>query len=806
MSEGDDGRERALRARLGIPEDARHVLVLGESSHWDPNWLFTSEEYYRRRIERILDEVLRELEAEPRRVFSLEAIFFLRLYWERRPDRRELLRQLIAERRLQLTGTGITTPDTVIPATEAILRDYLLGQEWLRAQGIAAEPRLAYLPDDFGCSPALPAILRALGFDRTALTRIDGMYFVGADLRPSSAYPLPGSSAHVLERELRTQDFVWRAPDGSEVLCHWNAFTYFQGDMLAHIGVIRWMGMTLGVPWRTGGHIASRIAALVRQLAPLARTPYLFCPIGCDFNGPIHRLAELLDRYDRTRYQDTGVWALSAGMDDYLDLVDCRRARLPVLELDPNPYWMGFYASRPNVKRLSNRIARKLVLAEKLAFDPDRPDGRADPDLDDAWDLVALTNHHDLVTGTSPERVYRREQLPWLRRAESLADAALARARPSASAGTTPPPFAPVEWTLERGVLEARTEHYALTISERAGGCIVSLRTEGVERLAGPANDLVAYEDSGGLWRMGHEFLGGRFRERARASELPASISARESGGVLEVEIRSRLDGLELVRWLWLGGGSPVVRMHVDGAAAARRTITCRFPVRSSARAISMNVPGGVVTRPLRKLYDPTFWPARSFAHLDAPEGFGLAAFLGGPACVGMTAPGVVEWVLLRNAPLERAFGVLPLPAHPASGIGTAEDGVEYAAWITGPGDHRAHGLAREVRRSLRAGLTAPRDPDLDTIASEAITTDHPDVLVSAIKLASRGAGHVVRLRSYRPGEHLEVRLRCPRRAIRDARLCDARERDLDVAPLPIVDGAALVPIDRAIASVRLSF
>lgn len=796
-------RERALRRRLGVPDDARHVLVLGESSHWDPNWLFTSEEYYQRRIERILDEVVGELQREPRRVFSLEAIFFVRLYWERRPEQRDLLRRLVAERRLQLTGTGLTTPDTVIPATESILRDYLLGQEWLRAQGIDAEPRLAYLPDDFGCSPALPAVLAALGFDRTALTRIDGMYFVGADLRLPSSYPLAGSSAHLLEKELRTLDFVWRAADGSEVLCHWNAFTYFQGDMLAHLGVIRWMGMTLGVPWRTGRHIASRVSALVRQLAPLSRTPYLFCPIGCDFNGPIPDLVELLDRYDRTYFGETGTWVVSAGMDDYLDLVDCHRERLPLLALDPNPYWMGFYASRPNVKRLSNRIARKLVLAEKLAFEPETPPPAPDEALGEAWDLVALTNHHDLVTGTSPERVYLREQLPWLQRAEALADAALARAAPTlpASRPATPPP---IEWSLRDGVLEVRTEHYALVMAEDAGGCIVRWHDGDADRLSGPANDLVAYEDSGGLWRMGHEYLGGRFRELARASEGPARIEVREAAGVLEVQVRSRLCGHELFRYTWLDGGSPIVRLHVDGAAAARRTITCRFPTTSSAHALAMNVPGGVVTRPLHKLYDPTFWPARSFAHLEDPAGFGLAVFLGGPACVGMTRPGVVEWVVLRHAPLEKAFGVLPLPAHPASGIGTAEDGVEYAVWITGPGDHRAHHLPREVRRSLRAGLGAPRSVDLDTIASEALVSDHLDVLVSAIKVASRGEGHVVRLRSYRPGERLELRLRSPRRAIREARLCDARERDL--APLVVEDGAARVSVERAITSVRVIF
>ena len=32
-----------------------------------------------------------------------------------------------------------------------------------------------YLPDDFGHSPALPSLLRALGFTYAAVTRIDGI-------------------------------------------------------------------------------------------------------------------------------------------------------------------------------------------------------------------------------------------------------------------------------------------------------------------------------------------------------------------------------------------------------------------------------------------------------------------------------------------------------------------------------------------------------------------------------------------------------------------------------------------------------
>jgi hypothetical protein len=77
---------------LGIPDEAAQVLVLTESTHWDPDWLLTSEEYYRLRVRRTLDRAIDELLADPRRVYSLECVFFVRMYWERNPDRHDTIR------------------------------------------------------------------------------------------------------------------------------------------------------------------------------------------------------------------------------------------------------------------------------------------------------------------------------------------------------------------------------------------------------------------------------------------------------------------------------------------------------------------------------------------------------------------------------------------------------------------------------------------------------------------------------------------------------------------------------------------
>ena len=360
-------REAKLRDRLGIPADAKRVLLFSESSHWDTNWLKTSDEYFDERLRPIFSAILKALEQDPSRVYCIESVFFLKLFWERHPEEQERLRSLLERRQLRVLTSSFTTPDTLLPHPEAILRDFHLGQQWLHAQGLSSVPRTAYFPDNFGHSPHLPSLMRAVGVDSVALTRIDGMYFIASDFRRKSAFPLKGSTAEVLQKDLRTLDFVWRDDDGAEVLCHWNAFTYFQGDMLAHAGIVRWSGLVAAIPWRTRGHIARRIDGFVRQLEPVSRTPYMLCPIGMDFNDPIDRLPELLHRYNHERFGSTGTWALLAGMDDYFELVGHHSARLPVLSVDPNPYWMGFYASRPELKQRSTRLTRELLLAEALS-------------------------------------------------------------------------------------------------------------------------------------------------------------------------------------------------------------------------------------------------------------------------------------------------------------------------------------------------------------------------------------------------------------------------------------------------------
>ncbi len=789
------------------------MLVFCESSHWDTNWLQTSDEYFVRRIEPIFAKILRALEQDALRIYGIESVFFLKLYWERHPEQRARLAALIESRQLRILSSSFTTPDTLLPHPEAILRDFHLGQRWLSQAGLKVVPRTAYFPDNFGHSPHLPSLMQAVGVDAVGVTRIDGMYFVAADFRRKRGFPRLGSTAELLQKELRTLDFVWRDDDGAQVLCHWNAFTYFQGDMLAHAGVIRWNGHVAAVPWRTRGHIARRIEGFVKQLEPLARTRYLLCPIGMDFNDPIEHLRDLLERYNRESYGVTGTWAVLAGLDDYFDLLRPHVEQLPVLCVDPNPYWMGFYASRPELKQRPTRIARTLVLAEKLsAFAP--PDAELETSLGEAWSSLVLMNHHDAITGTSTDRVCH-EQRSWLDVAEAAADSALARASHvgdgAVAAGSSPPPAASrlaaptsanrprhAHWWREGPLFHVHTSHHRLTFSDEHGGCLISLIVSGKEQLKGLGFDLMAFADEGGLWRLGHEYHGGGFALIDRASRRPAKVSVTQSADQIRVVVASELQHLPFTRTLTCSTHDRFLRLAVSGAAARRLSVTCRWEVADDPVSLEMDTIGGTIERPKERLHQPTFWPVPSMISLVGP-GQALHVNFEAPTAVSLSPDHALEWIVARNATKERAFWLLPVLAHPIGGTGDERQTHHAALFVT----HEST-VSTPMRRELEVAWFPEDQRHLKHLARRLVHCDDPSVWFPAVKRADVGSGIIVRLSCVRQGcpASRPVRLSVPNRSIRAAFRCDAREADIE--GLELDSGNAVVPLHSRLTTVRL--
>jgi len=807
MINGVKTREQELRAALGIPQDAERVLMFAESSHWDPDWLFTSDEYYERFVQDNLDRALDALEREPRRVYSIECMFFLRMYWERRPERHEQVRQYINDRRLRLTSSGVTTADTLIPSPEAILRDFLIGQEWLRREGMNQEPKLAYFSDSFGSSPALPSLLKAAGFSQTAITRIDGMYFLGIEPNSPRRYPRQGSSAELLLKKKISLDFIWRDRAGAEVLTHWNAFTYGQGDLLAHRGLSRIYLFPFATPARSDRHIARRIEHFTGQLSPLSPTPYMFCPIGFDFVAPIKDLVGLLDRYNRNHYSESGIWTLNAGLDDYLGLVNCHRDSLPTLELDPNPYWTGFYTARPALKARCHELVEKLTLVEPLLLHANgsAPNGKLASELRKTWWTAAVTNHHDFITGTSPDRVVYQEQIPWLEKADdkatNLIEALETDIESTPSNGSQ---RALPQWSRNGSRIEIRTASILIELDEASGGSIVRAEDAqtGEALLSGPGNDLLRYRVSGGLWRMGYEFRGGRWKESGRSSEHTTRLALHENQHRLEIRWVNGFDGELFDREMWIYDDDPRLYFRIVGRAGRRRTMTVSFQTHLRAEDLWMDQPGGVISRPLEKVYSPTFWPFQHFVHVrDQVSGRGLALYQRWPGAVSFTPEGALSVVALRNAAVERAYGLLPLSGNPAKGYEKEAYTFDYALEFTRSGDWSENHLPEKAYQRFHSPDPDSRMEQLHQLMRSQVILDHSEVFVLAHKPASRGKGRILRLYSL-SGVGDTIHLSLKTETIRSAFLCDARERDL--LELPVAGGEVECTLPGTITSLRL--
>ncbi len=818
--------EAALRAALGIPASATEVVVVAESTHWDPNWLVDSGRYYRWCVRPTLEAVIDALEREPRRVFSLECMFFVDRYWRDRPDRRERFRSLVNDGRLHFTGAGVTTPDTLLPEDELILRDLLVGQEWLRNREMNQEPRLLYLPDSFGHSPGLPALARAAGVDRIAVCRIAGMRFPGADLERAANFPRPDTSAAQL-LESRTADFVWRAPDGSEALTHWMAHGYGQGDMIASGGLSRALGLPVSWPDRRPAHVDHRVERYLDQLRAVALTPYRLLPIGFDFVRPIPRLVELLDDWNDRNHTRTGTWLVNGTIDDYLDLVDHHRDRLPTITLDPNPYWMGFYASRPEIKAAARDLGRRLIARDVMeVVSPPRADRAGESAEPDQWWIAVTSNHHDFVTGTAPDRVAHGEQRRWLDDAITRAPWPAVRSVPapagsSGSTGGAPRATAPPLEVERRGPTVTLLGKWgSITFDPTLGGAAVSATDEdGAELLDSPSLVVASYRDSGGLWRMGQEINGGRWSRADRSDRGRAEVDVRllDGGAAAEVVVVTRCDGRDVRLWHSFRAEDRVVLTRSATHPRLRRTMTLAIAPRGPADSVTMHQPGAVLRRPLTRWYEPTFWPLHSFAFTNtAPvtksseSSLRLACAVASPTALHVDSDGGVEVVVARAPFKELAFGVVPVMA-PAWGWRCGDQDTTVAWTLLPDRQDDLHDI-RTGRMLWGLADSAVGRPAVDW----PITTDDPDVEVIAVKPASRGTGVIVGLRDWGvAGDGPGPRPARPPRKVRlllsdrlgtpaSAWLTDSRERDVE--PLDREGPVITVDLPGHLTVIRINF
>src|SRR4051794_40853989 len=169
---------------INAPAGTTGALVVCPTTHIDWDWIDTFIEYVTigpqpdgndlGPTDEVLNGVVQLLASELDFRFSLAEIGYLRRFIAHQPTALATL-QAAGAGRFLLAGGGITSPDSLVCNGEVFIRNYLLGQQWLRGAGLAANVGpIAWLPDDFGHDPQLPVALAAMGLAYAGLSRVPG--------------------------------------------------------------------------------------------------------------------------------------------------------------------------------------------------------------------------------------------------------------------------------------------------------------------------------------------------------------------------------------------------------------------------------------------------------------------------------------------------------------------------------------------------------------------------------------------------------------------------------------------------------
>jgi len=162
------------------------------SPHWDGEW-YWAKERFRIRLIQLIDDLLAIFENDPEYKYHMldGQTAPLEDYLEVKPWKREQLRRLITEGRL-IIGPWYLQPDTFLASGESIIRNLIIGDRMGKEFGNIS--KIGYLPDSFGHIDQLPQILKTFNINEFFFTR--GM---------NEEYARIGT------------EFLWRAPDGSDV-------------------------------------------------------------------------------------------------------------------------------------------------------------------------------------------------------------------------------------------------------------------------------------------------------------------------------------------------------------------------------------------------------------------------------------------------------------------------------------------------------------------------------------------------------------------------------------------------------------
>jgi alpha-mannosidase len=340
-------------------------------THWDREWYLPFRSY-QLRLADVVDDILDRLDRCILSCFMLDGqTVLLADYLEVRPENRERLQAYVQGGQISI-GPWYVMPDEFLVSGESLIRNLAKGIRESRAWG--CHQFTGYLPDTFGHSADMPALLSHCGIHSAVVWR--------------------GINPH---KSL----FLWQSPSGHQVKTLHLTDGYFQ--------------MMLQDWTATEAQQVEALKGLAQKLvdSQMANVSMLM-PLGGDHLGPLpesaHQTLKMMypdlqettpDQYLAALRPDEG-WETVQG-----ELVDPSGSFLL-----PGVYSARIYLKQSNRKMehlLTHKLEPLLAMAQLLL--PESSARYPLQALELAWKTLILNHPHDSICGCSVDAVHRENEV-----------------------------------------------------------------------------------------------------------------------------------------------------------------------------------------------------------------------------------------------------------------------------------------------------------------------------------------------------------------------------------------------------------
>ena len=355
-------KREILAPLLNEKSDVDFTYYAVGHAHLDLAWLWPIRESYRKGG-RTFSTQIKNIERYPGYVFGASQAQLYSWVKDRYPKIYTKVKELAHEGKWDVQGATWVEPDSNLIGAESLVRQFFYGKKFYRDE-FGMDMKVFWVPDSFGYSACIPQVMKLA----------DVPYFLTQKMSWSIFNDFPYHS------------FYWQGLDGSTVLAH----------MLPE--------NTYNSPCR-GDHMKKGEKRYIER--PISNKSMMLYGIGDGGAGPGYEHIERAIRY--ADLKDMPKVKMCRTMDFWNDFDD---------GVTPYPTYsgelylerhQGTYTTRSATKRFNRKCEYALKNYEAVALKAkemgiDVP--LSDADVEEIWKEVLLYQFHDILPGSSINRVY----------------------------------------------------------------------------------------------------------------------------------------------------------------------------------------------------------------------------------------------------------------------------------------------------------------------------------------------------------------------------------------------------------------